>query len=71
VVHVLYRPAIRRQGEIETFAQSKMMFPTEEAANAEANRLRNEWNPRFRGELETVLLVEVEEEASGDATHIT
>jgi hypothetical protein len=64
VARVLYRPAVRKTGDLEVFVQSKMLFPTEEAAKPEAHRLKMEWMPRYLGELEVVLLVEVEDEGA-------
>ena len=57
---VRYRPAVRKRGEVETFAQSLMTFTTASAANGEVARLKGEWSRRYRGELESVLLLEVE-----------
>ena len=61
---MFYRPAVRKTGDREVFVQSKMLFPSEEAAKPEAHRLKMEWIPRYLGELEVVLLVEVEEEGA-------
>jgi hypothetical protein len=64
MARALYRPAVRKIGDTEPFIQSKMLFPSEEAAMPEAHRLKMEWIPRYLGELEVVLLVEVDDEGS-------
>jgi hypothetical protein len=61
MARIFYRPAVRGQGEVDTFSQSKMLFATTEAADIEAERLRRYWVPRTREKYETVLLVEVED----------
>jgi hypothetical protein len=59
---VFLRPAVRRRGDFEAFAESKLLFPmaAEANANGEAKRLRRQWSQRTSAELETVLLLETE-----------
>ena len=61
VKRVRYRPAVRKRGEIETFAQSLLTFTAEAESNVEAARLEREWERRCSGPLEAVLLLEAEE----------
>ena len=68
MARIFYRPAVRRVGGVSCFVESKMLFPTEAAANVEANRLKLEWSKRCDA-IETVFLLEVDHNAWPPSTN--